>query len=82
MATLDLSDKRILVTGGAGFLGRTVVEQLCKAGANREKITVPRSRDYDLRFLEKCQQAVAEQDIVIHLAAHVGGIGITTNQKR
>ena len=76
MATLDLSDKRILVTGGAGFLGRAVVDQLCKAGANPEKITVPRSRDYDLRFLEKCQQAVAEQDIVIHLAAHVGGIGL------
>lgn len=76
MATLDLSDKRILVTGGAGFLGRNVVEQLCKAGALREKITVPRSHDYDLRFLEKCQQAVAEQDIVIHLAAHVGGIGL------
>lgn len=76
MATLDLSDKRILVTGGAGFLGRAVIDQLCKAGANREKITVPRSRDYDLRFLEKCQQAVAEQDIVIHLAAHVGGIGL------
>lgn len=76
MVTLDLSDKRILVTGGAGFLGRAVVDQLCKAGANPEKITVPRSRDYDLRFLEKCQQAVAEQDIVIHLAAHVGGIGL------
>ncbi|HEY9707750.1 MAG TPA: GDP-L-fucose synthase [Oculatellaceae cyanobacterium] len=76
MVTLDLSDKRILVTGGAGFLGRAVVDQLCKAGANLEKITVPRSRDYDLRFLEKCQQAVAEQDIVIHLAAHVGGIGL------
>lgn len=80
MATLDLSDKRILVTGGAGFLGRAVVDQLCKAGANQEKITVPRSRDYDLRFLEKCQQAVAEQDIVIHLAAHVGGIGL--NQEK
>ncbi|HAJ59012.1 MAG TPA: GDP-fucose synthetase [Cyanobacteria bacterium UBA8543] len=76
MATLDLSDKRILVTGGAGFLGRAVVDQLCKAGANPEKITVPRSRDYDLRFLEKCQQAVDQQDIIIHLAAHVGGIGL------
>jgi GDP-L-fucose synthase len=76
MATLDLSNKRILVTGGAGFLGRQVVEQLCQAGAEREKITVTRSRDYDLRILEKCQQAVDQQDIVIHLAAHVGGIGL------
>ncbi len=76
MPTLDLSDKRILVTGGAGFLGRQVVEQLIVAGAQREKITVPRSRDYDLRCVETCQQVVQQQDIVIHLAAHVGGIGL------
>jgi GDP-L-fucose synthase len=80
MTTLDLSGKRILVTGGGGFLGRQVVEQLCQAGAVRDKITVPRSRDYDLRSLEKCQQAVDQQDIVIHLAAHVGGIGL--NQEK
>jgi GDP-L-fucose synthase len=76
MATLDLSNKRILVTGGAGFLGRQVVQQLIIAGAQPEKITVLRSRDYDLRFLEACQRAVEQQDIVIHLAAHVGGIGL------
>src|ERR671932_1161428 len=76
MATLELSDKRILVTGGAGFLGRQVIEQLCTAGAQLEKITVPRSREYDLRSLEACQRAVEQQDIVIHLAAHVGGIGL------
>lgn len=76
MATLDLSNKRILVTGGAGFLGRQVVAQLYQAGAVPEKITVPRSHECDLRFLEQCQKAVAQQDIVIHLAAHVGGIGL------
>lgn len=76
MTTLDLSDKRILVTGGAGFLGRQVVDQLCQAGATREKITIPRSREYDLRALEHCQRAVEQQDVVIHLAAHVGGIGL------
>lgn len=73
---MDLSNKRIIVTGGAGFLGRQVVDQLCKAGAESEKITVVRSRDYDLREMDKCKQAVASQDIVIHLAAHVGGIGL------
>ncbi|MCS6814748.1 MAG: GDP-L-fucose synthase [Cyanobacteria bacterium] len=73
---MDLTNKRILVTGGAGFLGRQVIDQLCKAGAELAKITVPRSRDCDLRLLANCQRAVENQDIVIHLAAHVGGIGL------
>ena len=77
---LDLSKKRILVTGGSGFLGKQVVSQLEKAGANLDKITVPRSQACDLRVLENCQKAVSEQDIVIHLAAHVGGIGL--NQEK
>ena len=76
MATLDLSNKRILVTGGAGFLGRQVIAQLELAGADLQKVIVPRSRDYDLRSLENCQRVVEHQDIVIHLAAHVGGIGL------
>jgi GDP-L-fucose synthase len=75
-STLDLKNQRILVTGGAGFLGRQVVEQLCQAGADRDKISTPRSRDCDLRQMPACQQAVDQQDIVIHLAAHVGGIGL------
>jgi GDP-L-fucose synthase len=49
---------------------------LCQAGAEPEKITVPRSRDQDLRRWENCQAVVKEQDIIIHLAAHVGGIGL------
>jgi GDP-L-fucose synthase len=76
MTALDLKDKKILVTGGAGFLGRQVLDQLHKAGATAPKITVPRSRDYDLCTLEACQKVVEGQDIVIHLAAHVGGIGL------
>lgn len=73
---LDLSSKRILVTGGSGFLGKQVVSELVSAGANPEKITIPRSRDCDLTKWENCQKAVENQDIVIHLAAHVGGIGL------
>jgi len=76
MTVLDLKDKKIVVTGGAGFLGRQVLDQLHKAGATADKITVPRSRDYDLCTLEACQKVVEGQDIVIHLAAHVGGIGL------
>ncbi|MGB7056579.1 MAG: GDP-L-fucose synthase [Geitlerinemataceae cyanobacterium] len=76
MTDLDLKEKTILVTGGAGFLGRQVVEQLHEAGANPDLITVVRSRDRNLCLMENCQDVVVGQDIVIHLAAHVGGIGL------
>jgi GDP-L-fucose synthase len=76
MEALDLTNKRILVTGGAGFLGKQVIAQLEKAGADRNKITVTRSRDCDLRVMENCKRAADQQDIIIHLAAHVGGIGL------
>jgi len=76
MTALELANKRILVTGGAGFLGRQVIDQLCQNGAHREKITVTRSHDCDLRVWENCQRAADQQDIIIHLAAHVGGIGL------
>jgi GDP-L-fucose synthase len=73
---LNLSEQRIVVTGGAGFLGRQVVNQLIAAGANPEKITIPRSKDCDLRVWENCQRLANEEDLIIHLAAHVGGIGL------
>jgi GDP-L-fucose synthase len=73
---LDLSQQRILVTGGAGFLGKAVIAQLHAAGANPDKITVVRSQAYDLCQMEACQRAVDQQDVIIHLAAHVGGIGL------
>jgi GDP-L-fucose synthase len=73
---MDLKQQRILVTGGAGFLGKQVIAQLNAAGADPAKITVVRSRDYDLCQWEACQRAAANQDLIIHLAAHVGGIGL------
>lgn len=69
------SGKKVLVTGGAGFLGTFVVQQLQESGVKNEDISIPRSRDVDLRKWENCVTAVKGQDIVIHLAANVGGIG-------
>jgi len=74
-----LDGKRILITGGAGFLGSAIQEQLFLRGVTKEQLTIPRSRDIDLRLWENCQQVVKDKDIVIHLAAKVGGIGF--NQK-
>ena len=68
--------QKILVTGGAGFLGKQVIAQLVAAGANRDLITVPRSQHDDLRSLVTCEKVVQGQDLIIHLAAHVGGIGL------
>lgn len=73
---LSLENQRILVTGGAGFLGKQVVSQLIAAGGDRQKMTIPRSKDCDLRDWSACQRAAENQDIIIHLAAHVGGIGL------
>ncbi len=79
-------DKRVIITGGAGFLGTQVVAQLDRRGA--EEIIVPRSEQYDLRHLDAIRQLLADTrrprgsrsarqpvDMVIHLAARVGGIG-------
>jgi GDP-L-fucose synthase len=69
------SDKDILVTGGVGFLGSRVVRFLIEAGADPSRITVPRSKDHDLRRYQNCIDFVSGKDLVIHLAARVGGIG-------
>ena len=70
-----LEGKRIVVTGGAGFLGKNVVAKLKERGC--EDIFVPRSKDYNLVDMDAVKRLYkdARPDIVIHLAAVVGGIG-------
>ncbi len=72
---MDLKDKRVLVTGGAGFLGKNVVELLKKEDV--AEITSPRSKDYDLVKHEDVVRLLNDNrpNVVIHLAAVVGGIG-------
>jgi GDP-L-fucose synthase len=69
------TDRRVCVTGGAGFLGTYVVERLRKAGCR--EIFVPRRREYDLTDLSAVRRLymIARPQIVLHLAAEVGGIG-------
>ena len=68
-------DKRVIVTGGAGFLGKVVVKQLEDKGCKH--ITIPRSKECDLRKASAIRKLYtqAKPDMVIHLAAVVGGIG-------
>ena len=72
---MDLATKRVCVTGGSGFLGSYLVEELHRLGAR--DIFVPRRADYDLTTAEGVRRmfAHARPDVLFHLAAVVGGIG-------
>jgi GDP-L-fucose synthase len=73
----EFSDKLILVTGGAGFLGQAVTAALIRHGVSPSNIIVPRSNDFDLRNKDTAVRLIEQfkPSIVIHLAARLGGIG-------
>jgi GDP-L-fucose synthase len=75
---LSLKDKTVVVTGGNGFLGSRVVELL--KNKDVKDIIIPRSKNLDLRLKENCNALTKGVDIVFHLAAKVGGIGL--NQEK
>lgn len=70
-------DKKVIVTGGAGFLGKSVVRQLQERGCLLDNIIIPRSAQCDLTEKEDIVRLLksASPDVIIHLAAVVGGIG-------
>jgi GDP-L-fucose synthase len=78
--TSPLAGKRVVVTGGAGFLGSFVVEKLHARGV--EQVVVPRSREYDLVDRDACRRLIAQTrpEVLFHLAAKVGGIGANRAQ--
>jgi GDP-L-fucose synthase len=71
--------QKIVITGGAGFLGRHVQQELERSGANPKSFVIPRSATDDLRDMAAASRLIYGADLVIHLAARVGGIGF--NQK-
>lgn len=68
-------NKKILLTGGSGFFGTHLTRELIENGVDMKDIFIPRSKKYDLRNLRDVKKIVKNIDIVLHLAAKVGGIG-------
>ena len=75
---MDWKSKNVLVTGGNGFLGSRLVKMLKEK--HTKKIVIPDSKKCDLRYMDNCTSILEEIDIVFHLAAKVGGIGLNQSK--
>ncbi|MBL7036434.1 GDP-L-fucose synthase [Candidatus Microgenomates bacterium] len=73
---MNLKNKKILITGSDGFLGRYVVEEFIKNGIPKQNLFLYKKSKFDYRKAQDCKRAVRSMDVVIHLAAMVGGIGL------
>lgn len=71
---IDLINKKILVTGGSGFLGSHLFKKLTERGVPENKIFIPRSSYLDLRKIDDCKRAVDGQNIIIHAAGITGNV--------
>lgn len=80
--TFSWKSKKILITGGAGFVGSHVVEYLIlHRGVKKSQIAIPRSKTNDLRDLSHVVSLVKKADIVLHLASDVGGIAYSSTHQ-
>jgi len=76
MSKIILKKNKILLTGGTGFLGQHVYSGLLRRGVDSKNIYISSSKQQDFRKWENCLKATKNKDIVIHLAAKIGGIGL------
>ncbi len=74
----NLTDKKILVAGGNGFLGSHVVDGLVRRGVPRNNISIPSSKEFDLRAWENCVRVTADREVVFDLAAATGDLVLRT----
>jgi GDP-L-fucose synthase len=70
---MNWSEKNVLITGGSGFLGSFLIDELTKKNVNN--LVIPTSKDYDLRNRTDCKNILKDVDVVFHLAGNQGGIG-------
>ena len=76
----DLKKYNFVITGGNGFLGQHFVRKLKNEGVSSSKILIPSSNNFDLRSEKNVKKILKKNDIVIHLAANVGGLGKGVNK--